>query len=100
MAAVRFKYLKRLALVGFWQTLMVFGVLSFDSSPYRWVPSVFAVAALLVPFVGYIAAGYDAPVFARWSPILKMTILTLSSLLVTVVGYTIVMLAGFMKMFD
>lgn len=84
---------KRLALIAVWQTVMVTAVLYFDPSPREWISSTFAVAALLVPFIGYIAALYDIPLLARWPRILRVAVLTLLSLLVTVGGYCILFFA-------
>ena len=84
----------RLALIVIWQTAMIACVLYFDSSSHRWIPGAFAVAALLLPFVGYIVACYDAPLFARWSRVLKASVLTVSSVIVTIAGYLGLFMAG------
>jgi len=86
-------HLIRLALIVVWQAVMVAAVLYFDSSPRRWLPSLFAVAALLVPFVCYIIVVYDLPVLAKWSRIVRASVLTLSSIVVTIAGYTVMFLA-------
>ena len=91
---MRATHFKRLALIVIWQAIMVAAVLYFASSPRRWLPSVFAVAALLVPFVCYIAAAYDAPFLAKWSRILKASVLTLASVIVTIGGYCVLFFAG------
>ncbi len=74
--------------------MMVAAVLYFDSASRRWIPTVFAVAALLGPFFGYFAAVYDAPLFAKWSLTLKACVLTLSSFVVTIGGYWVLFFAG------
>ena len=84
----------RLALIVIWQTATTTCVLYFDSSPHRWIPGTFAVAALLLPFIGYIVACYDAPLFARWSRVLKASVLTVSSVVVTIAGYLGLFMAG------
>ena len=55
----------------------------------RWIGDIFTVAALLPPFICYIAAFYDAPLFAGWPPVLKTSVLTVSSLILTWVGCVI-----------
>ena len=100
----------RLALIGLWQAVMVSGIVYFDSSPHHWIPSVFAVAALLVPFIGYIVTVYHAPLFARWSRlfhwrwwlilnlrrwrVLKMLVLTSASIFITISGYVALFFLG------
>ncbi len=84
---VRTTHIKRLALIVLWQTVMVAAALYSDSSPRRWIPAAFAVAALLVPFVAYIYAVYDAPFFVKWSRILRASVLTLLSASFTTIGY-------------
>jgi hypothetical protein len=101
----------RLALIVIWQAVMVACLLYFDSSSsHRWVLSVIAISALLLPFVGYIAAVYHAPLFARWSRLfcwhwwlilnirrwraLKMLVLTSASVVVTIVGYVAFFILG------
>ena len=87
-------HFKRRALIVAWQAAMVAGFLYFDSSPRRWLPSIFGVAALLVPFVCYIAAVYDAPLLAKWSRVVKASVLTLFSVVVTICGYCLLFFAG------
>ena len=87
-------HFKRLVLILIWQAAMVAGVLYFDSSPRRWIPGAFGVAALLLPFVGYIAAFDDAPLLTKWSRIVKASVLTLASVAVTIVGYGVLFLTG------
>jgi hypothetical protein len=84
----------RLAVVAVWQVLTVAAVLYFDSSPQRWIPSLCALAALLPPFVCYIVAVYDAPLFARWSRALKAGVLTLLSIVLTIGGYCALFFIG------
>jgi hypothetical protein len=87
---------KRLALIVIWQALMVAALFYSDlnATSRRWIPSIFGLAALPLPFVFYIAALYDAPLFARWHRILKASVLTLSSVIVTVGGYSIMFYTG------
>ena len=75
---------------------MVSGIVCFDSSPSRWVPGAFAVAALVLPFVAYIAAIYHAPLFAKWPRTLKAGVLTVLSIVVTIGGYLVFFTAGFL----
>jgi hypothetical protein len=91
---MRSAHFKRLALIVVYQMLMVAAVLYFDSFSRRWIPGVFAIAALLLPFICYIAAVYDTPVFARWSGALKAGVLTLSSVIMTIGGYCILFFTG------
>lgn len=91
---MRLTHFIRLAVIVVWQILMVAAVLYFDSSPHRWIPSICAIAALLPPFVCYIAAVYDAPFFARWSRTAKAAALTLSSVVVTIAGYCVLFFTG------
>jgi hypothetical protein len=86
----------RLALIVIWQAVMVACLIYFDSSTsHRWILSVIAVAALLLPFIGYIAAIYDAPLFAKWPRVLKAGVFTLSSFVFTIGGYLMFFLAGY-----
>lgn len=73
---------------------MVGALLYFDSSPHRWIPSVFAVSALLVPFISYIASVYEAPLFVKWSRVAKASVLTVSSLVCTIAGYLVLFTLG------
>ncbi len=67
---------------------------NFNATAPRWIPSIFGVAALPLPFVFYIAAVYDAPMFARWQRILKAIVVTIGSVIVTVGGYLIFFSTG------
>ncbi len=85
----------RLALIVAWQVVMVACLIYFDSAKsHRWILDVVAVAALLVPFIGYIAAVYDAPIFARWPRILRAGVFTLCSFAFTFGGYLTFFLVG------
>ena len=67
---------------------MVTALVCFDAvSQLDWVPLTFFVAALLGPFVTYIAALDDAPLFSQWPRVVKTCVLTLSSIVATLVGY-------------
>jgi hypothetical protein len=79
----------RLALIPVFQAGMVSGLLYFDSSPHRWIPGDFALAALLVPFIAYMAGVYNAPLLWKWSRTLKAAVLTLVSVIATIGGYTV-----------
>ena len=91
---MRITYFMRLTLIVIWQAAMVTCFICFDPSPHRWIPSAFAVAALLLPFIGYIAAIYDAPFFMKWPRILKAGVLTLLSVVFTIGGYVAFFIAG------
>ena len=85
---MRITHFKRLALIIVLQVVMELVCLFyFSSSPHRWIP--FAVAGLLLPFIGYIAALDSAPLLTKWPLILKASVLTLSSLTLTIGGYII-----------
>ena len=51
-----------------------------------WLFGVLTVAALLVPFVGYIVALYSSPFLGKWR-VLRVLLLTLFSFAVTIGGY-------------
>ena len=80
-------YIFRLALIPVWQAAMVTAVLCVDSSPRRWLPGLFAVAAILIPFIGYLVVGYKIPVFRDRSRVLRVGFLTFLSVSVTICGY-------------
>jgi hypothetical protein len=85
---MRITHFKRLALIIVLQVVTELACLFyFSSSPHRWIP--FAVAGLLLPFIGYIAALDDAPFLMKRPRILKASVLTLSSLALTFGGYII-----------
>jgi hypothetical protein len=85
----------RLFLVVAWQAAMVACLIYFDSAKsHRWILDVVAVAALLLPFIGYIASVYDAPIFARWPRAIKAGVFTLGSFVLTFGGYLAFFLAG------
>jgi hypothetical protein len=90
--------LKRFRLIIVWQTVMVAAVLYFDSPRRVWLPSLFAVSALLVPFIGYIAAIYNAPILAHWPRVARAFVLTLASALATLGGYYVLFAAGSLLM--
>ncbi len=92
---MRASNLKRLVLILLWQVVMVSAVVYFDASPRPWIPGVFAVAALLPPFLCYIAAVDDAPLFVKWPRILKASVVTLSSVILTVGVYVGLFVAGY-----
>jgi len=73
---------------------MVAAVVLCDALSRRWIPGAFGASALLLPFVCYIAAVDDAPIFARWNRILKASVVTLSSVILTVGGYLIFFFTG------
>jgi hypothetical protein len=88
------RYIVRpLAILAF-QGAMVAALVYFDSSPHQWIPSLFAIVAMLVPLVGYVAAFYHAPLFGQWSRTLKTSVLILASIIVTMACYTLLLLAG------
>jgi len=88
------RYVTRLAVIPIFQVAMVSALLYLDSSPHRWLLNALAVAALLVPFIGYMAVVWDAPLFGKWSRILKAGVLTLASIFATVGGYTLLFVGG------
>ena len=89
-AAMQIIHFKRIALIILLQSLMVaagfYFVDSNDSNP-------FLIAALLVPFIAYVAAVYDALLLARFSRVVRASILTLSSIVVTFGGCYVLILA-------
>jgi len=85
---VRAKYLKRLGLIVLGQAAMVTALVCCDPfSQLDWVPLAFFVAALLGPFVAYVAALGDAPLLSQWPGVVRTCALTLSSIVATLVGY-------------
>jgi len=84
---MRSKHFKRLGLILVWQALMLVPSIDLFSPSRRWIADIFTTAALLPPFICYIAAFYDAPLFAEWPTVLKTTGLTVSSLILTWVGF-------------
>jgi hypothetical protein len=80
----RTAYSIRVALILAWQVAMVTSVLFFGSSPGCWL--LFALAGILMPFIGYLVVGYQIPPFKGGSRVLKAGILTILSVLVTVGG--------------
>lgn len=66
--------------------------MSFNDSTWQWLPAIFSISYWLVPFVGYIVALYQAPVFARWPPILRTAFLTVFSLAGSLVGGIVIFL--------
>ena len=92
--SMRTTHYTRLILIVVWQLVMVAALLYSDSSPHRWIPSVFAISALLVPFISYIASVYDAPLFVKWSRVLKAAVLTLCSFVCTIIGYLVLFIVG------
>ncbi len=91
---MRLRFFILLALIPVWQAAVVTAVLHFDSSPERWLPSLFVVAAILIPLIGYLAVGYQIPVFERLSRVLRVGILTLLSVFVTICGYAGLFVVG------
>jgi hypothetical protein len=87
-------FIRLIAIIG-WQMAMVGMIYYFDSSPHRWIPALFALSALILPFIAYIAALYDAPVFAKWPRTVKAAFLTFCSVVVTIGGYVLFFLAAF-----
>ena len=77
-----------------WQATMIAAVLYFDSSPSRWVPGVFAAAALLVPFIGYIAVFRSVPWLVEWPRSLRTGLFTISSIVATIVAYVALFALG------
>jgi hypothetical protein len=92
---VRTTHFKRIALIVAWQGTMLAGAIFYDDRSAN-ISSAFIAAALSLPFVGYIVALYDAPLFAELSRILKATALATSSLVLTIIGYAVLFLAGIM----
>jgi hypothetical protein len=77
-----------------WQASMIAAVLYFDSSPSRWMPGAFAAAALLLPFIGYIAVFHGLPWLVKWPRFLRTGILTVSSIVATIVAYVALFVLG------
>jgi hypothetical protein len=94
---MRYSYLKRVLfcvpLILFWQAVMIAAILHFDSSPQRWIPACFAISALLLPFVSYIAVLYDAPLLMKFSRYLKAGVLTVVAFVATFVIYAALFIA-------
>ena len=90
----RHPYAIRLILIPVYQAVMVSAALFLESSSHRWIFGLFILAAVIVPFIGYIATLYQAPLFGKWSRTLKAGVSTLASLIVTIGGYTLLFNAG------
>jgi hypothetical protein len=93
---VRTKHLIRLVLTAIGQAVVVAGILVFNSYALDVLASVCAVAAMVLPFVGYIAAAYDAPLLAKWPRALKTSVLAILSIVVTLGGYIVFTTCGFL----
>jgi hypothetical protein len=91
---MRTTHFKRIALIVVWQATMLTGALYYDRFPN--LSNAFIAAALSLPFLGYIAALYDAPLFAKWSRGSKGMVLTVLSLVLTIAGYVALFLTGIM----
>jgi hypothetical protein len=89
-------YFTRLVLIPVWQVAMVAAALYFyfNSWPGCWPSILFAIAAILIPFMGYFAAAYQIRLFRRLTRIPRAGILTLLALLVTVSGFAGLLFTG------
>jgi hypothetical protein len=77
---------KLIALVFAVQCVFLLATVLFNDSGFQWLPTTLGICFWLVPFAGYIVALYHAPIFARWSPILRTACVTLLSVAGSVVG--------------
>ncbi len=84
---LRSKYLLLVATIAALQALMTALVLYFESSPHKWLSSVLAAIAVLVPFVGYLVATHRAAVLATWPRLLRAVFIAIASLMVTLGGF-------------
>ena len=86
---MRAAYITRLALIPLSQVALVAAALFFyfNSWPRCWPSILFAIAAILIPFIGYLAAEYQIRLFGRLTRIPRGGILTLLALLVSVSGF-------------
>jgi hypothetical protein len=84
-------YLVRLGLILAFQAVMVWVYYLFSTSPRVGIG---IIAGILVPFIGYLAAFYRAPSFAKLSPSLKAGVLTFASLVLTLAVYKLMFTAG------
>jgi hypothetical protein len=82
---MRARYFIRLALILAWQFSMTAAI--FLSPQYNWMAHAFIVSGLLVPFIGYFLAFYEAPAFAGMSRITRPIFLTLLFVGTTAVGF-------------
>jgi hypothetical protein len=86
---MRTSYFIRLALILGWQASMIAAM--FLSPQYNWMTHAFIVSSLLVPFIGYFLAFYDAPAFADLSRITRPVVLTISFAIATAVGFWVLL---------
>ena len=85
---MRLTHFKLLALIVALQVVVELAcVFYFGSSPHQWIT--FVLAGLILPFIAYIAALDNAPFLTKWRPVLKASVLTLSSLILTAGGYAL-----------
>src|ERR1019366_5975795 len=93
---MRVAYITRLTLTPVWQIATVAAALYFyfNSWPRCWPSILFAIAAILIPFIGYLAAEYQIQLFKRLTRIPRVGILTLLALLVTVFGFAGLLFTG------
>lgn len=81
---MRAAYLTRLASIIGWQASMIAAGLYLNV-----VTGLFFVSATLLPFIGYYWAFYDAPAFASWPRVKRASVLTLSFVFATIVGFAV-----------
>jgi hypothetical protein len=90
--SLRYLVLRRLGLIGLWQTTTVTASL-FAFLRLNWLFNALTVAALVVPFFAYVAAFYGGSFLAKWRA-LRVLVLALASLVLTVAGYLLIYRAG------
>jgi len=100
---MRMAYFKKTALIFAFQFLCIACAFRGDIKS-AWLGKLFSTGTWIVPFVGYIAVLYTAPMFEKIPRALKMICLTLLSVFATIVGVPIIIvtlaLAGVRMMSD
>ena len=92
-------HIKSVALVLAIQAICLAGVVRWDKTDMDWLAGVFFFCTYSIPFIGYIAVLYKAPVFEGLSCVLKIVCLTVLSFFATVAGTMVIFvsfaIAGF-----
>jgi hypothetical protein len=93
---MRARHIKFVVLILAVQCAFGAGIILSQSAALSWLGMAAGIGFLIIPFIGYIAALYDLPLLARFSPILRTACLTLFSTVATfAAGYAIYLFLWF-----